>query len=331
MNDKPTVEVTKFSPIELAALAALLAQSDVLPWRFMDRVPRARVEQQLLEAILAKLTADGSGVLAAHAAGQLTGIITYEPLPWESKLFGRKAAALSVLLGSPGTGLGPLIGAALPLVRAGGVKLVTAKTYTTDIPAVHALQQHGFLLMDTMVDVTYRFQENSSGLFSAADRPADFVIRPAQRSDTEALRGVARAAFPRHFGRFHSDPEIGQETATRLYEEWIQACVEGWCDWVIVAENQGRIAGYSAWKKPGAAEARHDLRIGHYSIGAIHPDFQGRGLFKALTLAGMQALQGFADYIEGPTHVHNLAVQRGYLKLGWQIADSRHSFHQWLA
>ncbi|MDI1334755.1 MAG: hypothetical protein PSU94_01100 [Lacunisphaera sp.] len=332
MHDKIPIEVSEFSRIELPALGLLLAQSDFLPWRFLSHEPRERAERQLLESLTAKLTAEGSGVLAAHAGGKLTGVIAYEPLPWESKTLGRKAAALSVLLAAPpaGAALDQLIGAALPILRADGSELVTAKTYTTDLAAVHALQKQGFLLMDTMVDVICRFEDSTSRLLAEAEKPSDFVIRLAQRSDTDALRAVARAAFPRHFGRFHSDPKIGPETGSRLYEEWIQACVEGWCDWIFVAEKDGRIAGFSAWKKPTAAESRQGLRLGHYSIGAIHPDFQGRGLFKRLTLAGMRTLREFADCVEGPTHVHNLPVQRGYLKLGWQIADSRHSFHKWI-
>lgn len=45
----------------------------------------------------------------------------------------------------------------------------------------------------------------------------------------------------------------------------------------------------------------------------------------------MRSFEGFADCFEGPTHVHNLPMQQGYLKLGRQIMDSRLWFHQWLA
>jgi len=41
-------------------------------------------------------------------------------------------------------------------------------------------------------------------------------------------------------------------------------------------------------------------------------------------------LDGIADCIEGPTHVNNYPVQRGYTKLLWRICDAHHSFHKWL-
>jgi ribosomal protein S18 acetylase RimI-like enzyme len=91
-----------------------------------------------------------------------------------------------------------------------------------------------------------------------------------------------------------------------------------------------RIAGYSAWKKPAALDQRHGIRLGHFSIGAVHPDFFGRGLFTTLTREGMEQLRSSTDWIEAPTHIDNHAVQRGFLRLGWRIVGAQHSFHKWL-
>jgi hypothetical protein len=160
--------------------------------------------------------------------------------------------------------------------------------------------------------------------------PDGFVIRLATSSDIEPLVEVARSSFTEHFGRFHADPRIGRAAATAVYEEWIRSCANGWADWIVVAMHGDRIAGYSAWKKTSELDQRHGIRLGHYSIGAVHPDFFGRGLFTALTRAGMEQLRSLADWIEAPTHVHNCAAQRGFLRLGWRIAGAQHSFHKWL-
>jgi hypothetical protein len=90
------------------------------------------------------------------------------------------------------------------------------------------------------------------------------------------------------------------------------------------------MAGYSVWKEPSALDRHHGIRIGHLSIAAMHPDFFGRGIFGALTREGMKRLRPPADWIEGPTHIDNRAVQRGSLRLGWQIAGAQHSLHKWL-
>jgi len=291
------------------------------------------LEQYCLESLTSKITAPESGVLVGQIDGELAGIASYGPLPWESGILGQKAMSLNLITGSSSTGrirarLSETIAEAINILRIRGAELVTTKTYTTETCAVHALEKHGFLLMDTVVEATYRYKSNK--LPPRDPRPDGFSFRAATSSDIEELRRVSNAAFAHHFGRFHADPMIGKEMGTRIYEEWIQACVEGWGDWIILAENEGRIVGFSVWKKPSALELRYNLKVGHYSIGAIHPDFFGRGLFKRLTAEGMHLLKDCAEFIEGPTHIHNLPVQRGYLKLGWQIVDSRHSFHKWI-
>ena len=142
---------------------------------------------------------------------------------------------------------------------------------------------------------------------------------------------MAHLAFEGHFGRFHADRRLGKEVATRVYEQWLGSSLDGYADWIDVAEISGNIAGFSVWKKPSPQEVELKIRIGHYSISGIHPAYHGRGLFTALTHEGMKGMQGFADVLEGPTHINNYGVHAGYSKLNWRVgADARHSFHKWL-
>jgi ribosomal protein S18 acetylase RimI-like enzyme len=193
-----------------------------------------------------------------------------------------------------------------------------------------ALIMNGFELVDTLVDYVYALPNDQSPGLHQKSVQDGFELRLATVADIDSLAEVARASFANHFGRFHSDPRIGREQATRIYEEWIRSCVSGWADWIILAVKDGRIAGYSAWKKPSSLDLRHDIRLAHYSIAGIHPDFFGKGLFTTLTRAGMEMMQGHALWLEGPTHVNNHPVQRGYEKLGWKRAGTQTSFHKWL-
>jgi hypothetical protein len=232
------------------------------------------VEEFLIDWMCQRLSKAGSGVLTAGKGGDLSSLILYENLPWETNILGRKAAALSLILSAPESSneekiLEAMIAEAVDSVRDNGTELITAKVYTTDIVSIHALEQNGFLLMDTVVEAIYKYSEESIRQI----RPSDFTLRLAGTRDIAELRGVAVAAFTQHFGRFHADPKIGQKAATNLYAEWIQSCIEGWGDWVFVAEQQNRIAGFSVWKKPSLAESKHQLNIGHYNIAAIHPEF----------------------------------------------------------
>jgi hypothetical protein len=169
--------------------------------------------------------------------------------------------------------------------------------------------------------------------FETVPRPELFpgcTTRLATADDREALMRVSENAFGGHFGRFHSDPRLPRDVSTRVYREWLRSSCEGYADYVVVAEVEGRVVGYTVWKDPSPREKRFGVRIGHYSIGAVHHDFAGRGLFGALTHAGMALLHGAVDRLGGPTHVNNYPVQRGFARLRWRVGNAHHTLHRWL-
>ena len=285
-----------------------------------------------LDAIRSVLS-NGGSVFLARIGGRAAGLAALADQPWETRVLGRRMAAISQLAAVPdhperSTVLERLVLEVLRQAESQDVECVVHRPYADDASCVHALERSGFLLVDTLLDCTYEFgaTENVASFGS----PPDLEIRLAGPEDAGRLAEVARLSFARHFGRFHGDERIPTQSAIRVYEEWIRSCVEGWADWVFAAERGGVLIGYSAWKKPAELESRHGIALGHYSIGAVRPDQEARGVFRALTEQGMRALAGRVDRIEGPTHVNNVRVQRAYATLGWRVADARHGFHRWL-
>src|SRR5262249_39079518 len=154
----------------------------------------------------------------------------------------------------------------------------------------HALEESAFQLVDTALHFVY-----DAGKVPLANVPKSGLapgcrIRPATANDRDALVDVAASSFQGHFGRFHADPCIPRATATRVYQEWVASSLNGYADYNLVAEADGAIVGYSIWKKPSALEQQFGVRLGHYSISAIHPAHAGRGVFGALTYMGMTML-----------------------------------------
>lgn len=274
--------------------------------------------------------------LLATRNGEPVGLIAYAENPWETSIIGKKAGIVSQFVvahgasGRAGIARGLLDGL-LEAATSAGIKFLVGKAYTDDVAVIHALEQHGFLLMDTVVDCQFDFRRTALETVPNPLLPPEVTLRPAVEEDREQLRSTARLAFQKHFGRFHADERIGPEKATRFYEEWISSSMDGYADWIDVAEISGRIAAFSAWKRPSKLESELPVRVGHYSISGIHPQFHGQGLFTALTFRGMSRMQPFADVVEGPTHINNHGVQAGYSKLLWRVgADARHSFHKWI-
>ena len=71
---------------------------------------------------------------------------------------------------------------------------------------------------------------------------------------------ISEKVFADYFGRFHADPQMPAGTPTRIYTEWVRSAFAGWADWILVAEVDGKIAGYGIWRKPLDIEEKHSLR-----------------------------------------------------------------------
>jgi len=317
---------------EIAVLRPVLEQSQGLPRRGLARIPQERLRHCWQDELAGAMT-DESALFVADVGGRTVGFCLVGPLRWESGILGSRMAAITHLAALPGEhaacALTGLVERAVAHARTTGHAFLSGKAHTNDIAVIHALERTGFLLVDTLLDFVVELP-----LPDTLRRPPVLApgttLRIAAPSDRDALLSVAHGAFAAHAGRFQADPRIGTDRGREIYEAWIGACLDGWADWVVVADVEGRIAGYSAWKRPSEIETRHDIGLGHYSIGAVHPDFAGRGLFRAITHHGTMLCDGLATAIEGPTQVNNHAVQKAYQTLGWRIADARHSFHLWL-
>lgn len=316
------------------ALRPLMEASPFKPLRYLRDVPPQRLCDHWQEEVVAALGGPGGMVFSAEVDGQLTGFCALADLPWESEILGKRMAAIKSIAALPDknriTVLEALLGKAQQHAKVRGYDFLLCKTYTDEVSTVHTLEREGFYLVDTLLDFVVDLRIFPPAAQAGTGIGGDVVLRIAGKADRSGLVGVSRDAFAAHFGRFSSDPRLGPEWGREIYQRWIESCLDGWADWIVVAEIAGRIAGYSAWKRPSERETRCQLGLGHYSIGAIHPDFYGRGLFSALTQKGTGLMEGIATRIEGPTHVNNYPVHRGYHKLGWRIEDAHHSFHKWL-
>jgi hypothetical protein len=102
--------------------------------------------------------------------------------------------------------------------------------------------------MDSLIDFVCELPEERSTGLQQTIIHGEFELRLATAADVNSLAEVVRASFADHFGRFHSDRRIGREQATRIDEAWIRSCASGWANWIIVAVQVARNAGYSAWK-----------------------------------------------------------------------------------
>jgi GNAT superfamily N-acetyltransferase len=324
------------NPNQLNLINSLMADSPFKPFRYAVMSGKEKEINKFWQVkIFENLKKSPVYLIKEMSGNSMQGFILINKLDWDSKIFNLKMAAINEFVLNPQCSkkewiADQLLEKAVIKAKEEGYQFLLCKTYTDDTVSIHALEKAGFLLVDTLLDYYVDFRKVIFNKISFPEVADEIIIRFAKEEDGEELAVLARAAFANHFGRYHSDPRIQKELATQTYVEWMNSSLHGYADYFVLAEINHRIAGLSIWKKTSELEKNLPIRLGHYSIGAIHPDFYGKKLFSVLTYEGMKLLQPEIDLIEGPTHINNYAVQRGYNRLGWQIGDARHSFHKWL-
>jgi hypothetical protein len=334
--DNFNIEIIPFSIGGLHEAAPLLAASSYPPLRYLAKELGKNLTDFWSASILELLQDPTSRGFLAVQADKLMGMLISSGNPWETNMLGRKTATIHVFLvdnSIPNRNqvARSILNFALQAASKDGIQFMVGKTYANDPTTIHALESGGFLLMDTVMDCYYDYRRLPLEKIPHPTLENGITLRIAASSDRDELALVAGMAFQEHFGRFHADERIGRQVATQIYEQWMRSSLDGYADWIHLAMSGEKIIGFSIWKLPSIAEKQLKVRVGHYSIAGIHPDYHGKGLFTALTYAGMQSLQGLVDIIEGPTHVNNYGVQRGYSTLGWRVcSDARHTFHKWM-
>lgn len=135
----------------------------------------------------------------------------------------------------------------------------------------------------------------------------DVVIRTWRSTDRDELLRVNAEAFADH-------PEQGAmdeaDLATRMAQSWFDPAG------LLVATDGSRMLGFH-WTK------QHSADLGEVYVVGIDPAAQGRGLGRALTLAGLRHLagRGVAEvmlYVEADNH----AARSTYSRLGFTHADA---------
>jgi len=147
-------------------------------------------------------------------------------------------------------------------------------------------------------------------------------VRACRDEDLPLLRRIARSSH--HDGRFFFDSRFQPEQCESFYETWIVRSSEGFADKVLVAELNGRPAGYVTCHFEGASKRG---RIGLFAVGE---DARGYGMGQDLTAA---ALHWFSEkqveHVEVVTQGRNVAAQRLYAKCGFRIRSLSVWYHKW--
>ncbi len=177
-------------------------------------------------------------------------------------------------------------------------------------------ERNGFHLVDVRVTLERRI--------AAREPPrteGEILVRPSNDADIPVLCAIA--AVCHRDSRFYFDHNFPRSRCDALYETWIRKSCEGYADIVLVAEFEGRAAGYCACRLVGPG-------AGQIGLLGVDPDMLGRGLGQSLIEASLiWFTQKGATLVSVVTQGRNCKAQRAYQRSGFLTQSVELWYHKW--
>ena len=208
----------------------------------------------------------------------------------------------------------------LDFCRENRVKLLVARCTGQDLPAVQAMESAGFLLMDTLL-----YYSRNLARSPIPDDSGQALVRPVQADEAEIVQAIASESFKGYLGHYHADDRLSREACDAVYTSWAyNSCVSrDFADEVLVAEVDGQLAGFATLRLNSPQE-------GEGVLFGVAPFAQGKGIYRSFMVNGMRwcAAQG-AEQMVVSTQITNIAVQKVWVRLGFEPNRAYYTFHRW--
>lgn len=206
--------------------------------------------------------------------------------------------------------------------RDNGVRLVITRTPAHRIDTAQALERAGHFITDTLVYYVCPL----AGRVIPEDR-GTIPVRPARVDEAGTVKAVAGDAFHGYFSHYHADPGLDPARCDAVFMDWTYRSIvdRKMADIVFVAGLDGEIKGFATVRINSPQE-------GEGVLFGVHPSAQRQGLYRSFMVSAMAWLQAQGcDEMVVSTQVNNVAVQKSWTRLGFEINRAYYTFHRWYA
>lgn len=326
--------LTPLTVLELPDWAALEAYPPYGFYRDFEEAACRRYRARQLGTMAGRSDHAGFHWQGARGESAAFGLTT---LNWDTEQFGAPAGRLDYLIVAPDGNRPPAIdprdtsanrrlfqvaqeAATAMTVEADarGIRHLSARVDSRELPVLQALESAGFQLVDAIL----RFSLDASRWDGAPPLPAGVRLRDAVESDITPLALLAANGFL--YDRFHNDPLLADGVADRVHAAWLTNAIRGTAgDGVLVAEVDGRPAGFFILAVDRLAGELLGTTIGTLVLITIDGTLRRRGVALALSLGSVDWLkERGATRFEVGTQLANVPAANVYLKAGFQLVQT---------
>ena len=268
-------------------------------------------------------------VIAAYKNKRIepAGLVALSLLPWDTAHFGFKMAKICHLVADGNYEetvvlKRRLLHYLLKLCKNEKFSHITCRIDIDDISSIHALEENGFKLMDTLI--TYVFNRHKHRIYEIKELCR---VRKFTGTDLPVLVKISKNAF--HRDRFHLDPHIPDKKADCLFGEWVKNSCQGrYGDKVFVAERGNQVVGFLTFKLDEEINRLTGYRIAGHGLSAVAP--RVKGIYPSLVKAAIKEIAVHYDCLEFDTQLNNYEVIKIWQRFGFDFARAQYTFHKWL-
>ena len=144
-------------------------------------------------------------------------------------------------------------------------------------------------------------------------------------NEAEKVRTLAAESFKGYSGHYHADNRLDPKKCDEVYSSWaFNSCIyKDFANEVLVAVLENRIVGFAALRI-------NDSKEGEVVLNGVLPEFQRMGIYRMLIENSIIWFmrQGMKRMIIS-TQITNIAVQKAWVRVGFQPHSSFYTFHRW--
>lgn len=213
----------------------------------------------------------------------------------------------------------------LEFMQNNGCELGIVRVKSEDLALVQRLEDAGARLCDSLL--YYRRAVRAEDVFAA--QANGYRYRLATPHDAAEIAALARVSFSGYAGHYHADPRLPKEKADAVYYSWAErSCTTpGVADrvFVVVREQDNEMAAFATI---GVDVARREMEG---VLFGVSPNHQGHGIYRQLirNTLGCANADGYERMVVS-TQVTNLAVQKVWVREGFEPHSSYYTLHLWL-
>jgi GNAT superfamily N-acetyltransferase len=213
-----------------------------------------------------------------------------------------------------------ILSSVIAFCRANKVSLLIARCLVDQLQTVQAMEREGFSLMDTLVYYVRNL------LSTPIPKDAgEIPVRPFLPGEEAKIEAVAADSFRGYFGHYHADSRLDPVKCDEAYVSWaLRSCLSREAaDEVLVADSSGRIVGFSTLRM-------NDSEEGEGVLFCVAPSAQGRGIGRSIMIHGMEwCVSKAAKRMIISTQITNVAIQKVWIRLGFEPSHAYYTLHKW--